>query len=233
VPKARSFVANVLTSGGGGGGDFVTSFPTIEAPLSQGGIWQCGLQVGQDWTDPKVTANGCVATSAPTPNRYSDDIAFINPAARVYTRKQRALAVLYKAAAYTAGGGAHECELFLLGNISAHSVTGYECSMGIDTTGTYFFVVRWEGAAGTYTPLWDPHGGIGSYLNTPSALADGDTWEAKIDNSGVILLKQNGVSIGTVTDTTYTSGQPGLGFWPVDGATPANMGWKSYTAGDW
>lgn len=212
--------------------DFSTSFPTIENPLSQGGIWNTGLGVGLDWTNPKVTADGCVASVVPTPNRYSDDIATLKTSFRTFTANQFAQAVAWKLGGYSGGGGSHELELFLRGGISAHSAVGYEVSIGISPSpAVYAFVVRWNGVAGNFTALIDPGHGIGSYTNTPSVPVTGDVWRGEISGT-TIKAFQNGVQILQITDSTFSSGQPGLGFWPVDGATPANFGWRSFLAGD-
>lgn len=229
-------MCSVVTSRPAASTNFVTAFPTVENPLSQGGIWDRGLQEGLKWTDPKVTANGCVAVSSPTPNRYDDAIAVLKTVAnggpRNFAANQYVQAVLYKAGGYTGGGGAHECELWLRGLITANSATAYECSIGISAAfAVYAFVVRWNGVEGDYTALISPAEGNGSYSNTPTTPANGDVYRAEITGT-TIKLYQNGILILQVTDSTYSSGQPGLGFWPVDGATPASMGWSSYTAGD-
>jgi hypothetical protein len=57
------------------------------------------------------------------------------------------------------------------------------------------------------------------------------TFVAAIIDS-VIRVYKNGVLVATgPSDTTWTNGQPGIGFWPFPGATLANYGWKTYSAG--
>lgn len=151
---------------------------------------------------------------------------------------QFAQATYFLSPGYTGGGGSHECELYLRQNITAHSSTGYECSIGITTTanappnGVYAFIVRWEGAAGSFTTLYDPHGGVGSYVNTPTFPKTGDIWYAQITAANVISIFQNTLLIGSVTDTTWATGQAGLGFWPVDGATKTGAGWSAWQCGN-
>lgn len=214
---------------------FSTSFPTVENPLSQGGIWKCGLAVGLNWTNPKATSNGCVASTTPTPNRYDDAIAMLDSSAFAANANQFVETIVYKAAGYSGGGGSHEVEHFGHMSVSANNAQGYEGSIGINPSGTYAFIVRWNGPEGDYTALIDPSNGVGSYTNAPTALADGDVIRSEYTvAAGVATIKlfQNGSLIVTTTDSTFLSGQPGLGFWPVDGATPENMGWKFYQAGN-
>jgi len=94
----------------------------------------------------------------------------------------------------------------------------------------YLSIVRWNGALGDYSSLFN--GGVGS-LPVP---VDGDVLRAEIVGN-VITVYRNGVAVKSVNVTSigspvWSAGQPGIGFWPVDSSTPANYGWKSYTAGN-
>jgi hypothetical protein len=216
---------------------FTTNFPANENPISQGSSWDGGNAVGTKWVDVKTNAGRAQAVSSPTPNRYDDACAVLRTSAATCNADQYAEGVVDIDNGYTGGGGSHECELWLRGAITTNNARCYECSIGITTaanappSGVYCFVVRWEGAEGSYTPLWDPHGSIGSYVNAPTYPVAGDKFRASIKGS-VITLYQNGVTLGTVTDTQWSTGQPGLGFWPVDGATPSAMGWKQWSCGN-
>jgi hypothetical protein len=211
---------------------FSTVFPAVENPLSQGGIWQRGLQEGLNWTDPKVTANGCVASTTPTPNRYDDDIAHLKASAYPFTGNQYAQGTVYCSAGYTGGGGSHEIELLLRFSITANNAAGYEILWGHGPSVAYCALVRWNGPEGNYTALWDPASAVGSYTNAPPTYQNGDVFRVEITGTTATIYI-NGVVIGVVTGLTdYATGQPGLGFWPVDGATPANLGFKSWQAGN-
>jgi hypothetical protein len=63
---------------------------------------------------------------------------------------------------------------------------------------------------------------------------EGDVLRAEIKGNIITILK-NGVSKATIDVSAFgnvwTTGQPGMGFWPVDGSTPQNYGWKNYQAG--
>jgi hypothetical protein len=131
---------------------------------------------------------------------------------------------VYLAPGYTGNGGNHEVELLLRFEITPHGARGYEILWGIQG---YIAVVRWNGAVTNYTPLLENvNPGIG-------APVDGDVLRAEIIGS-VIKVYKNGSLVATgPSDSTYTEGQPGIGFWPIDGsADPDKMGWKNFQAGN-
>lgn len=215
---------------------YSTAFPTVENPLSESGKWNTGLAVGLKWCDPKVTANGCCASTTPTPNRYDDNIATLSTSVHTFAANQYAQGTFYVASGYTGGSGKHECELFLRASISANSATGYEVSIGMDNedagVSVYAFVTKWNGAEGSFTTLLDPSFGVGSYTNTPSFPTNGGAWRAEIVGT-TIKAYLNGVQILQVTDSSFSSGQPGLGFWPVDtGVVIGDFGWRNWQAGE-
>jgi fibronectin type 3 domain-containing protein len=209
------------------GSTYSTNFPLTENPISEGGVWVRGGTEGLDWTNPLTTGGHAVASTTPTPTRYSDDIAILKSSAVTFSANQYAQGTVYLAPGYTGNGGGHEVELLLHFSISAHDAHGYEILWGIPG---YMAVVRWNGPVTSYTPIYDP--GVGS-IPVPR---DGDVLRAEISGN-IIKVFRNGTQVGPNIDvssaggTVWTSGQPGMGFWPVDGAIPGNYGWKSYQAG--
>lgn len=215
-------------------GDFTTTFPTVESPISQSGKWKNGAANGTDWHNMQVTANGAVGTSLMGSGsaRYADNIAILDSTFRTFNNNQRVKGTVYCASGYTGGGGNHEVELLLRFSISANDAHGYEVLWGIQG---YLAVVKWNGALGSYTPILDPGAGsIPPYV-------DGDTLEARLTGTTLQVLR-NGVTVpgfGAVdltaggTISAWSSGQPGMGTWPVDGSADyLKAGWKSYLAGD-
>lgn len=203
--------------------------------MSAGGIWNTGFTTGLDWNDCQTTGGNCIGSQDTLSPRYADDLAQLKSSAFAASPGQWARATQFIVPGYTGNSGSHECELHLYQEITPHGARSYECTIGINAgapDGVYVFVVLWPGAAGEFTTLYDPHGGVGSYINTPTFPVSGDRWYAQVTTSGVITLEQNEIVIGTVTDTTWTSGQPGLGFWPVDGAVKTSMGWSSWQCGN-
>jgi hypothetical protein len=206
-----------------GGSSYTTSFPLTENPISEGGMWINGGAVGLDWNNVRTEsgyAHGSVLVAYPS--RYSDDIAHLNPAFVAVAANQYAQGTVYRAAGYAPAGSGHEIELLLRFQITPHSARGYEVLWGHSG---YLAIVRWNGPVSDYTPLLDTGDpGIG-------APVDGDVLRAEIIGS-VIKVYKNGSLVATgPSNTTWTDGQPGMGFWPVDSSTPQNLGWKDYTAG--
>jgi len=122
---------------------------------------------------------------------------------------------------YRNPGDAHEIELLLRFRISANNARGYEVLWGQDGV---IAIVRWNGPLGDYTSL----------LEGPNigAAVDGDTLRAEIVGT-VVKVYKNGTLVATgPSNSTWTDGQPGMGFWPLPGATLASYGWKSYLAGN-
>ncbi|HKQ25237.1 MAG TPA: hypothetical protein VJT81_12415 [Burkholderiales bacterium] len=204
------------------GASYTTNFPGTENPISEGGIWTNGLTTGQNWTDVKTTGGKAVATQQAFPTRYSDDLAHLKKSFIDFANNQYAQGTVYLAPGYTGNGGKHEVELLLRFEIAANRARGYEVLWGING---YIAIVRWNGPVGDYTPLYDP--GFGS-IAVPR---DGDVLRAEIVGSTISVYK-NGVFIASTSNATWTEGQPGIGFWPVDGATPENLGWKNFQAGN-
>jgi len=197
------------------GDSYSTSFPNIENPISENGKWINGKTVGLNWNNVQSTLGKAYAADFAT--GYNDPIAVLNTS---FTANQYAQGTVSRADGYSPGVS-HEIELLLRFQITANSARGYEVLWGHDGG---MAIVRWNGPLGNYTPLVDG-------LQIGRAV-DGDVLRAEIVN-GVIKVYKNGglVAIGP-TDTTWTGGQPGIGFWPKPGATLQSYGWKSFAAGN-
>jgi hypothetical protein len=208
--------ATTVTVTTGGVASYSSSFNSTENPLNEAGAWVRGGVEGLDWHNPKTTGGQVVgAVAMPTDSRYSDDIAHLSGSVPA---NQYAQATVYLASGYSA---LHEAELLLRFQITPHNARGYEVLWGLPG---YIAIVRWNGPLGDYTVLYDS-----GTLNT-WAPKHGDVLRAEINGSTISVYK-NGTLFASVNDSTYTNGQPGLGFWPVDGAVPENYGWQDWTAG--
>ena len=210
------------------GSTYSTNFATAENPLSEGGKWVDGKAAGINWNNP-VSAFGKVYASVRSGlsgSRYDDSIAHLSNGFIAFNANQYAQATVFRANGYSPTGG-HEAELLLHFQITANSARGYEILWGV--TG-YLAIVRWNGPLGNYTPIYDP--GPGS-IPVPQ---DGDVLRAEVAGN-IIKVYRNGVQVGQNVDVSsiggqvWSSGQPGLGFWPVDSSTPENYGWKTFEAG--
>jgi hypothetical protein len=197
---------------------YLTDFTAAENPISEGGIWTNGAAIGSDWNNVESTAGKAFGSTTVT--GYDDCIAHLKSSVIAFPRRQFARGKVYRAGGYSPGVN-HEIELLLMFDITNGNARGYEVLWGHAGNGA---VVRWNGALNDYTPLDDALD-----FGVP---AHGDELMASIDELGVIRVYKNGTLIRTApADTTFTSGQPGMGFWPNTGATPANYGWRAFEAG--
>lgn len=197
---------------------YSTDFPLTENPISEGGNWINGGTVGLDWTNVAVssglahgTQNGSVS--------YNDSTALLTG---TWGSNQTVQATVHVGTRPTPGNYI-EVELRLRSNLSAHSCTGYECnySMAANGNGPYTQIVRWNGALGNFTQLASQ--GI-------NQIADGTVVSAGVVGN-TITTYTNGVALFSVTDATFTSGNPGMGFFSQSSGSN-DSGFTGYTATD-
>lgn len=190
---------------------FTTSFAGgAETPISEGGAWR---HTGLDWTAVAKTS-GFVHGTQTGSGRYDDSYAHLSgfPA----NHSASATISLNPAAS---GAPGREVELLLRWSDLAHSATGYECNLHYQ--GAYAQIVRWNGALGDFTVI----GGASS----PPKPKTGDVMTATIVGN-VITVYYNGTQIMQATDSTYTTGNPGMGFFIGAGAANDDFGFSSFTA---
>jgi hypothetical protein len=177
---------------------YTTAFPLSENPISEGGNWINGQAVGLDWHDVSTTPG--LAIGHQSGSSYTDGTALLTGA---WGPTQTVEAVVHtinpKESCY------QEVEMRLRSNLTAHSCTGYEISFkATKSASAYLIIVRWNGPVGDFTYLQNSTG-------AQYGIAEGDTVKATIVGN-VITAYINGVAVGTATDSTYTTGNPGMGF---------------------
>ncbi len=199
-------------------GTYRTSFPLAENPISEGGKWINGQTAGLDWANVRTTPGFAFGVEAGT-IKYDDSTALLTGdwgpdqtvQAKVRTKNQSDS--IYE-----------EVELRLRSSLSAHKATGYEvlfrCSK---TSKAYAEIVRWDGPLGKFTYLRHVDG-VG--------VADGDVVKATIAGNAITGYI-NGVPVLRATDSTYSSGNPGMGFY-LEGTTGVNAdyGFTEFMATD-
>src|SRR6202035_54803 len=202
---------------------YSTTFALTENPISEGSNWINGGVTGVDWGNVRTTpglAFGTVVSGAPP---FNDSTALL---AGTWTSNQMAQATVHTVnqtkAIY------EEVELRLRSTITAHSSTGYEFDYRCTADGSqYVVIVRWNGLLNHFTYLSSTKAPIGPGLHNGdvvTATAIGSTLTAYI----------NGVKIVQVTDSTYSDGSPGMGFYNQRGTLGNNSdyGFTSFTATD-
>jgi hypothetical protein len=213
---------------------YQTTFPANESPISQGGQWINGRAEGLDWANVDVAAGLAMGTqtlSGVTP--YDDSTAILTGA---WGPDQTATATIYSTNPQS--GCWEEVEIRLRSVITANWNRGYECNYGLEGSGNYAQVIRWNGpladsgnANGGYTPL--------DGRSVPGGLRTGDVVKATISGSNPVTITTylNDVELFTVTDSSasrWTDGNPGVGFYLQAGSPSLqhDYGFTAFTATD-
>jgi hypothetical protein len=197
---------------------YTTNFSATEGPVSGEGTWIGGHTVGLDWSDIQITparAHGAVLS----PGRFNDPTAILTGS---WNPNQTVQATVYSV--NQTDSVYEEVELRLRSRLVAHRCTGYEIDFRVSSsTAAYLAIVRWNGPLGRFTYL-------ATYRGSRYGVSDGDVIKASIIGSTIRVYK-NGEQIGIVTDRSYATGSPGMGF---DGPIGANTNWgfSSFMASD-
>jgi len=190
---------------------YSTNFLGVENPLSEGGVWS---NVGQNWTRV-LKSNGIAHGTQTGTSSYDDSYARLSH----FPPNISASARIYKASGIPSGES-HEVELLLRWADSSTSARGYECNL--HHAGGYLQIVRWNGPRGNFTYLADQRG------NVPVP-KDGDIFKATITGN-VIKAYLNDVLIVQATDSTFTDGNPGIGFYVSGAVSNSVFGYRSFSA---
>lgn len=177
---------------------YSTRFRLNEERISERGKWINGAKDGVDWYDV-ITKKG-VAFGAVTKGAYTDPTALLTGAwgknqtvtAKVFSRNQTEK--YYQ-----------EVEIRLRSTLTPHRCTGYEVFFRcLKTPNAYAEIVRWNGKVGDWTSLHKLSG-------AQYGVKGGDIVKATIVGN-VIKGYVNGVEVISATDSTFTTGSPGMGF---------------------
>lgn len=213
-----------------------TDFPLDETPISEGGLWVNARTDGIDWCDVvtrdgvafgEVTRMGIAeqraeqgnldaAEAAAPVGDYDDPTAVLGGGwgpnqfvkARVFSRNQT-------------NRYFQEVEIRLRTTIEPHRCAGYEVFWRcLKTDEAYAEIVRWDGKIGAWKSLTRKTG-------PEFGVKDGDVVEACIVGNQIKGFI-NGVEVTSVTDDTYATGSPGIGFNFGVGNTNVDHGFRSY-----
>ena len=197
------------------GRTFTTNFDLTETPISEAGAWHRASNV---WTNVS-TAGGIAFGTNGANNAFDDSYALLTG----FGPNQQAQAVVFRSPSLVSNGITHEMELLLRFSDAAGSAQGYECTFNY-AGGVQ--IVRWNGPLGNFTDL--PTTGPG---NLGRDLVSGDVIKATIVGN-VISTFINGVLRAQAVDSTFATGQPGIGFFtrPAGVADNPEFGMASYSA---
>lgn len=165
-----------------------------ENPISEGSKWSGGLQTSLDWQNCKILSGA--AQAAVGSGSVNDDDATAICTGFTWGNDQ---IVTYTVGANPTDG--EESEIRLRSALSAHSNTGYEINW---QSGNYIQFVAWNGALNNFTMIKD-------YRTSIPVRHTGDVFYGKIVGT-TLSAYVNGTLITTATDSTFSSGKPGFGF---------------------
>jgi len=197
---------------------YVTSFPLTESPISEGGVWTNGFTTGLDWSDVHTTTGFAFGTQSGS-GGVNDTTAVV--AGDYGSGDQVAQAVVHIATRDNIDY--EEVELRLKTKITGHSITGYEILFSVNADDPYVQIARWNGPFANYDEL---NNGV-----DPPIIQDGDVVKA-VYHAGTITAYVNGVQACIAGDSTYTTGQPGIGSYLQTGTHPDHYGFSSFVASD-
>ena len=219
---------------------YSTRFSLDETPISEGGNWVNARTDGIDWCD--VVTKGGVAYGEVTRMGVAEQRAeqgnldpSMGEAAAPVGDYDDPTAVLggdwgrnqFVKATVFSRNQTNECfqevEIRLRTTITPHRCTGYEVFWRcLKTDEAYAEIVRWDGKIGAWKSLTRKTG-------PEVGVRNGDIVEACIIGNQIKGFI-NGVEVTSVTDDTYATGSPGIGFNFGVGDTNVDHGFTSWEA---
>lgn len=194
----------------GGLSPYSTTFPATENPISESGKWKNGKADGRDWGDVQTTpglAFGTVVSAGPP---YDDSTAILVGS---WSDNQSAQATVHSVSQTSTVF--EEVELRLRTTIATGVIQGYEFNFRAIADGSqYCQIVRWNGALNDFTYV--PNASA-----TGPGIHDGDVVKATAIGTHLTAYI-NGVECTSGDDSTFASGNPGVGFYNQNGTSGQN-----------
>jgi len=203
---------------------YTTTFSATENPISEGGNWINGKTDGKDWHDVRTTGSNAIGTQV-SPFGYDDSTALVTG---TWGADQTVEATVYIG---TRPINFAEVEIRLRNSINATTNSGYEILFSVMGGTTYHQIVRWNGALGSFNYLDISPGACGNI----SALSNGDRIKATIIGRTITTYIDRGsgfVQQCTATDSTFSSGNPGIGFYTQGTSDQSQFGLTDFMATD-
>ena len=200
---------------------YTTDFSLTENPISGNGRWKNGGNTGLDWNNVRTISGIACGTQTGVDTgarRYNDSYAILSG----FPPDQMAEGVVHFVNPLSTRN--QEVEILLRWSSTAHSAQGYEClARCINSADSYMEIVRWNGPLGDFTYIAKMH-------SSSAGINDGDTIKATIIGN-LISFYRNGILKLQCTDNTYSTGNPGVGFF-LQGCkgTNTDYGFTSFRA---
>jgi hypothetical protein len=199
------------------GGNF--TFPTVENPLSNSGDWISASPsaVGTHYGACAVAVSGRLTSTQITDSGFTDCTVIL---AGPWGPNQTVHATVN----YTNGIEENEIRLrTFYGAAGSNAIFGYE----LNCTQNYVEIVRWDGFSGGAVQFQLLIHDVTNHCN------NGETETATVNSAGLFTLTTATKST-TATDTTYTTGAPGLGLntFTSSGGVNSDHWYSSFNATD-
>ena len=194
-------------------GSFTTTFDTAEAKLREGGAW---TRANNAWTDMKVVGGVAYPNNGVT-NSYDDSYAYLTQS---FGNNYEIEGIVWRDPSLPSGA-ANEISLLLRTSDDTSNVRTYE--MLWQAYGGQQ-IMRWNGPFGSFTSLAVTEL---SYFNRP--LQTGDVLKATAIGN-VLTMYVNGVATYRASDSSFGTGQPGIGGFLRPGYNSTGIGWTQIKA---
>ncbi len=175
---------------------YQTSFPDTEDPLTQNRKWVNAGYTGLGWNNCQSTPGFAFGTQ-PGTKIGDDSICILSGSWN--TNQSAQITVKINS---TSNASEELEEAWVRTTINAHSITGYQVTCSISPNDPFLHISRWDGPLGDNTVL----------ANLSTGCVNGDVVQAAVSGNTITVYK-NGTSVLTATDSKYTSGSPGMGFY--------------------
>lgn len=214
--------------------DFVDTFLATTNPLTPS-VYVNGSADGLLWQNCQSTPGKCFATGfaggTSQGTEFDDDVCHVKTSFRAFANNQFVEGIVSRAVGYSPNTE-HEIELYLRAAGTANNWRGYEILWA--HTGECA-VVRWNGPLANST---NSNNGFTELFAATQigAAVENDALRGEIIGSVIKVYKNGSLVITVPSDTTWTSGQPGMGFWPrffnPQQVVFDSYCWKQFKAGD-
>jgi hypothetical protein len=198
---------------------YSTNFALVESPISEGGNWINGSTEGLDWGYVSTTPGQ--THTHPGTAQYADATAILTG---TWGSDQMAQATVGSTVNACISDNCYpEVEVRLRSTLSAHVCNGYEIAFSLlPNNRACLIIVRWNGPLADFTYLFNQ-------TDSKYGAKTGDVIRGTVVGN-VISAYKNGVLMGQVSDGTYKSGNPGMGF--NEQSSNGDYGYSSFTASD-
>jgi hypothetical protein len=158
------------------------------------------------------TANGVAYGTNGAADSYDDSYAYLSG----FSANHEVTAVIYRSPSLS--GDPHEAEILLRWADTSNTARGYEITFSYwGAVG----IVRWNGPFGSFTGIGDG--------KIDRGFVSGDVVKARIVGN-LISVYVNGTLVAQATDSTWSDGQPGMGFFRRTQGASSDFGFSGYTA---